>query len=400
MSKRTALTVDVLVIGARCAGAATAMLLARHGLSVLMADRGGYGTDTLSTHALMRGGVLQLHRWGLLDRVKAMNTPAIRRTEFHYGEEVLDIEIAPAHGTDALYAPRRMVLDSILVDAAQEVGVQVRHHHTLTALLRNGNGRVTGGILRDEDGREVAVSAGLVIGADGIGSAVARLAGAPVEVKARHASAVIYGYFAGLSGDAYRWFYRPNVSAGVIPTTAGRACVFASMPPGRFKGMMREGADAGFNAVLAESAPDLPAEMAARGARLEGRLMAFAGRKGFLRRAHGPGWALVGDAGYFKDPLTAHGITDAFRDAELLARAAAVGTDAALAGYQETRDALSRPLFEVTDAVASFNWTVPELKALHIGLNKAMKAEVAHMLTWPEVPVARRMRPSIAPVPA
>lgn len=111
-------TFDALVIGARCAGAATAMLMARHGMRVLAVDRGAYGTDTLSTHALMRGGVLQLHRWGLLPRVAALDTPAVRSTLFQYGEEVVDVAIRPADGVDALYAPRRTVLDSMLVDAA------------------------------------------------------------------------------------------------------------------------------------------------------------------------------------------------------------------------------------------------------------------------------------------
>ena len=109
---------DVVVVGARAAGAATAMLLARCGVRVLAVDRGGYGTDTLSTHALMRAGVLQLARWGLLERIEAEGTPRVQRTVFHYEDEVLDILIKPRHGVPALFAPRRTVLDRILVDAA------------------------------------------------------------------------------------------------------------------------------------------------------------------------------------------------------------------------------------------------------------------------------------------
>src|SRR6476646_5773590 len=110
---------DVLVVGARCAGAATAMLMARSGLRVLVIDRGRYASDTTSTHALMRGGVLQLHRWGLLPRIVAAGTPAVRVTAFHYGDDVVQVDIRPQHGVDALYAPRRTVLDTTLVDAAR-----------------------------------------------------------------------------------------------------------------------------------------------------------------------------------------------------------------------------------------------------------------------------------------
>jgi flavin-dependent dehydrogenase len=105
-------------------------------------------------------------------------------------------------------------------------------------------------------------------------------------------------------------------------------------------------------------------------------MRAFAGAEGFLRRSAGPGWALVGDAGYFKDPITAHGITDALRDAELLARAVSTGGDEAVREYQTTRDALVRGLFEVTDRIASFAWSLEEVKALHLDLSREMNAEV------------------------
>src|SRR5919202_5966716 len=126
-----------LVVGARCAGAATAMLMARRGMKVLVIDRAAYGADTMSTHALMRGAVLQLHRWGVLPRLREMATPPVRSTSFHYGDEApVRIEIRPADGVDALYAPRRTVLDSILADAAAEAGAEVRHGHALVALTR------------------------------------------------------------------------------------------------------------------------------------------------------------------------------------------------------------------------------------------------------------------------
>ena len=155
---------DAIIIGARCAGAATAMLLARAGASVLLVDRQAYGSDTTSTHALMRAGVMQLARWGLLGQVIAAGTPPVRRTTFHYGPEAIPVTIKPEHGVDFLCAPRRTVLDRILVDAAIEAGADVRHGVTLTGLQTRPDGRVIAADLRDRHG-DVTVSADIVIGA-------------------------------------------------------------------------------------------------------------------------------------------------------------------------------------------------------------------------------------------
>ena len=133
-------TYDALVIGARCAGAATAMLMARSGLRVLAIDRGEYGADALSTHALMRAGVLQLHRWGALPKVVTAGTPSLRTATFHYGNNLVEVAIGSTHGVNALYAPRRTILDRLLVDAASEAGAEVRHGHALAGLLRSSAG--------------------------------------------------------------------------------------------------------------------------------------------------------------------------------------------------------------------------------------------------------------------
>ncbi|MBL8701240.1 MAG: NAD(P)/FAD-dependent oxidoreductase [Alphaproteobacteria bacterium] len=375
---------DVLVIGARCAGAATAMLMARRGLRVLAVDRGGYGEDTLSTHALMRGAVLQLHRWGLLPRLQALGTPPVRRTTFHYGDEAVAVDIRPSDGVDALYAPRRTILDSVLVDAACEAGVEIRHHHSLAALVRDGE-RVRGAVIMDERQQPLRIEAGLVVGADGVGSTVARLVDAPMTRQAAHTSSVLYGYWSGLAAQGYHWHYRDGASVGVIETNAAQHCVFAAVPPSRFRGDLLRDPVAGYHRVLREVSPALGEAVEA--ATPASRIWPFAGRKGFFRRATGPGWALVGDAGYFKDPITAHGITDALRDAELLADAAAAGTEAALARYAALRDELSLPLFEATDAIASFDWDMPTLERLHKALNQAMKHEVAQLLARGEPPV-------------
>jgi flavin-dependent dehydrogenase len=151
------------------------------------------------------------------------------------------------------------------------------------------------------------------------------------------------------------------------------------MPSKRLRdGAWRADRMAAFRTILHEADPALAASVA--GSETNEPLWVFAGRRGFLRQAFGPGWALVGDAGYFKDPLTAHGITDALRDAELLANAATAGRVAAFEDYAATRDALSIPLFEVSDAIASLDWDLDQIKALHQTLNLAMKREVEHLV--------------------
>lgn len=369
---------DVVVVGARPAGAGTALLLARHGLRVLVVDRGQYGADTLSTHALMRAGVLQLHRWGVLPQIVEAGTPAVRAATFVYADEAIRIPVKPRDGVDALYAPRRTVLDRMLVDAAAEAGATVAYGTALTHLLRTDQGRVCGVQLHDASGRVVEVRARLVVGADGMRSTVARLVDAAVTTPGASAAANVFGYWSGIPVDGYRWYYRPGLSAGAIPTNDGLTCIFASVPSDQFGPVFRDDLARGYRAVIELVAPDLAVPM--RQATLAGALKGAPGHQGFLRRATGPGWALVGDAGYFKDPLTAHGITDALVDAEYLARAIAEGSDAALIRYAADRDRRAAELFAVTDRIASFNWTLDQARALHKQLARAMADEVTALI--------------------
>jgi hypothetical protein len=211
------------------------------------------------------------------------------------------------------------------------------------------------------------VRADLVIGADGLRSSVAALVDAPVTRRGRHAAGTVYGYWSGLELDGYHWHWGRGASAGAIPTNGGQVLLFASASARRFADEMRA---------------DVPARRLPR-ARLLGSLHGFPGHTGRLRRPWGPGWALVGDAGYFKDPITAHGLSDALRDAELLASAAAEGSESALAAYEAARDELSIRLFEVTDRIASMAWDTAELKELHQALSDEMKREVAALAGRP-----------------
>jgi flavin-dependent dehydrogenase len=371
---------DAVIVGARPAGAATAQLLARHGLTVLLVDRGHYGADTLSTHALMRGAVLQLSRWGLLDEVIAAGTPPVRRTTFRYANDTVPITIKPSHGVDALYAPRRTVLDPILVDAAVYAGVTVRYGIAVTGVRRDHRGTVTGILGRTRDGQPFEARARIVVGADGLRSTIAGCVDAPFERVGTSVAAVTYGYWSVLETDGYEWNYRPNAASGVLPTNGGEACVFASAAPARIG---RGGLDV-LRKIVAESSPGLAVRLAQ--AVPPPSLRTFTGHRGYLRRSWGPGWALVGDAGYFKDPLSAHGLTDALRDAELLANAIVDGSTDALANYQATRDFLSTKLFDVMDVVAGHAWTDEEIPGLLLQLNAAMADEVETIAALPVPP--------------
>jgi 2-polyprenyl-6-methoxyphenol hydroxylase-like FAD-dependent oxidoreductase len=365
---------DVIIAGARCAGASTAMLLARRGLRVLVVDPVQYGKDTLSTHALMRGAVLQLHRWGLLDAVRASGAPPIRTTTFHYGGETTEVVIKDRDGFDSLYAPRRTVLDPILVDGARAAGAEVVYGQSVVDLLFGEDGRVRGAVIAGADRESTEVHADLVIGADGIRSRVARLLGSEPEYTAPHAACSIYGYWPDVPLEGYHWYYEPGVSIGTIPTNHGDTCVFALIPGAEFAHRRHEGVPALHAQALSKVSGEL-AELVET-TESTGKVRAFAGAPGFLRPATGPGWALVGDAGYFRDPITAHGITDALREAELLSREIASNGAGDLAGYAGDRDARVRGLLDVTDRIAAFDWDVERVKADHLELNRQMNAQV------------------------
>jgi menaquinone-9 beta-reductase len=371
---------DVIVIGARPAGAATAMLLARRGHRVLVLDRTRRGSDTLSTHAMMRAGVVQLERWGLLDRIVAAGTPPIRRVSFRYDGQHIPVDLR-----EPLYAPRRTVLDPILADAAEEAGAEVRFGTRVAGLLTDAGGRVRGVRATGPGGATVDLTAHVTIGADGRNSIVAREVGAEITRAGRAASGAIYGYVQDLrtDHDGIEWLYAEGATAGLIPTNHGQHCVFVGASGRRFMSELRFDLEAAFGRILAEVSPDTAERVAT--ARRVGPVRGFPGVPGWLRRPYGDGWALVGDAGYFKDPQTAHGIADALRDAELLARAideAATGRrewEHALRDYERTRDELSWPLFEATEAIAGFDWTLQELAIHHRRLSTAMQQEVRHL---------------------
>jgi flavin-dependent dehydrogenase len=371
---------DAVIVGARPAGAATALLLARYGHQVLLVDRARVGSDTLSTHALLRGGVLQLHRWGLLDAVIGAGTPAVHAARFLYPDGVEDVPVSPSPGVPALYAPRRTVLDPILVAAARRAGVEVRDRTSVTNVLLDRSRRAIGIVLAGGE----TVTASVVVGADGLHSFVGRALGARLLRTGRHGSAFVYTYMGGIGADAYEWAWAPGAMAGIIPTNDGVANVCVGLPADRFRAEAPAGLDRVFFSSLDRVAPSF-ADRVVHAERVE-RWRSFPGRPGHLRQAWGPGWVLVGDAGYWKDPLSLHGLTDALRDAELAANAIHAALDrradeaTAFRAYQESRDRLAIPLLEVTDRMAAYDWDTPGIRALLREQASVIRPEVGLLL--------------------
>ena len=370
---------DAVVVGARCAGAPTAMLLARQGAKVLLVDREPEIGDTLSTHALMRPAVRLLDDWGLLSRVAAV-APAVRETHFVYGAERITVPVKPSGGAEGLYAPRRWQLDRILLDAAAEAGAEVELGLSVRALLRDRHDTVAGAVFSDASGIEHPVRARMVIGADGRMSTVAGLAGAVEIARSEHRSATAYGYFPGLPNQGYRWYFGGDVAAGLIPTGDGMHCLFTSCAPTAFKARFGGDTLEGMRDILARFEPEIAGALFESGP-VE-RPRRFPGAPGHVRRASGPGWALVGDAGYFKDPATAHGISDAFLDAHRLAHALAA-TPGDASAYEAMRAVHWPEIFRITQTIASLGRTLDEVKTLHFRLNEVMKAEVADLNDGP-----------------
>jgi flavin-dependent dehydrogenase len=368
---------DVIVVGARAAGAATAMLLARRGLSVLAVDRSAYGSDTLSTHSLAIAGVHQLSSWGVLDSIREARTPAANTVAFHYGDDVVTIEVPARGDVDGLYSPRRTVLDSALVDHALAAGAHVRHGVSMIAVTTDDAGRVNG-VELDVDHERRTVAASWVIGADGARSRVAAQVGAEITYEEPTGAADIYSYWEGLPEDLIENFYEPGRAAGIIPTNDGAAVVWVGLTPEKFRDVARGNLAPTYHAMIG-TFPELVERL--RSATRVGGYRGFPGTPGFLREPYGPGWALVGDASYFKDPVSAHGITDAFIGAELVADAIAdtilCGVDerVALAGYQRERDTMAAAMMPPVFTIARLGSDMPAVAQAWKAMSAAMRDE-------------------------
>jgi 2-polyprenyl-6-methoxyphenol hydroxylase-like FAD-dependent oxidoreductase len=340
-------TYDVIVVGTRAAGASTAMLLARKGLRVLAVDRASFPSDTLSTHQLQVPASARLARWGLLDKVVASGAPPARRIRFDQPGVTFTGNSPTVDGVDGVYSPRRIVLDDILVDAARQAGAEVREN-VIVDDLSIVEGRVTGIRCTTKGGTSYTEHARVVVGADGKNSLVARTVRARTYRQRPVRTVACYSYWSGVPLDGGEIYGRPGRAFGLWPTNDGLTLVYVAWPVEEFA---RFRADLEGN-VLATL--DLAGDAGARvraGRRVE-RLRATPDLPNAFRIPYGPGWALAGDAGLVMDPLTGQGIGHAFRDAELLSEAIAMGQDDALRRYHRTRDRQTRPMYDFTVRLA------------------------------------------------
>jgi flavin-dependent dehydrogenase len=379
---------DVVIVGARAAGGATAMLLARLGHDVVAVDQASFPSDTVSTHAIARSGVVQLRRWGLLEAVLDSGAPAIRQVTFHAGGESVTRTIRHKAGVDLVVAPRRYVLDTLIAAAAGRAGAGVRTGVTVTGVQRDRRGRVTGIYGHDRAGAAIDLGGRYVIGADGLSSRVARSASAAITQRRPAGGAAQYAYYAGIPWAGMELFVAERSFAGVFPTHDGQACIWVGTPTDAAKAARRRAGsrEEAFGELLARSAPQLAERL--RHARRTSPVQGMLRQPNQVRQAVGPGWALVGDAGYHRDAVTAHGISDAFRDAEFLAvaldQALSAGAEesTALARYQQQRDQALREIFDITCRLAAYP-PVPAFIELQKQLSAAIDKQAAALAARP-----------------
>ena len=348
---------DAIVVGARCAGSPTAMLLGQKGYNVLVVDRATFPSDTLSTHYITPDGVARLASWGLYDRVVATGCEPLRgMSRWMQGMHIpADPNEPPA------IAPRRTLLDKILVDAAREAGAEVREGVTVDSLITE-EGNVVG-IRAHRGDEQFEERARVVIGADGRESFVARAVGADEYNPGGGTTTGYYSYFKNWANNGPEFHLGGGAAKFLFPTNHGEVCVAVELPAERFKGF-REDVEANYRHEL-ETFPPFAERF--RAAERTEKIFGLAPHKSFYRKPFGPGWALVGDAGYYRDPLLGQGINDAFRDAENLSFALddvfAGRNDwpAALTSYETTRNDATAMIYGLTNLLCQGLDPSPEI---------------------------------------
>jgi flavin-dependent dehydrogenase len=357
---------DAIVVGARCAGSPTAMLLARKGYKVLLVDKANFPSDTLSTHVIWPHGAEIMDRWGLYDALAETNCPPIAlNMTFDVGPMALKGGVPGPNGGRGGFCPRRTVLDKILVDAAVASGVELREDFTVDELLWEVD-RVVGIKGHGRNGGPVEERARIVIGADGIHSFVAKAVNAEEYDAYPPLVAAYYSYWSGFDADDIEQYVRPHGGFAIFPTNNDLTLIVAGWQSARFR-EIREDIEGHTQRQYAQ-APSVTERF--KRAKREDKWYGTAGVPNYFRKPYGNGWALAGDAGYIKDFLTAQGISDAFIDAEGLAEAIDAGfserrpLEEALAEHQESRDQHVKPLYDFSRQLATLEPPPPEMQQL------------------------------------
>ena len=362
---------DVIVVGARCAGASLAMLLARQGARVLMVDRATFPSDIPHGHFIHRHGPPRLQRWGLLDAIAAASPP-ITAAVTDFGDFPLVSRGLEIDGVAWGYAPRRVTLDKILFDAAVAAGVEARMGINVDEYLTD-DGAIAGIRGRSAGGQAVEERATITVGADGRNSRLAHTVQAPTYKEEPKLTGYYFSYWQDVEAEPFEMYVRNAQRRAILSfrTDNEAFAVFVTFPIEELP-QIRTDVEGEYRRVL-ELAPHFAARVLA-GHRNE-RFYGATDLPNFYRKPHGPGWALVGDAGAHKDPFMALGISDALRDAELLATAISDGLagkrsmDEALAGYESERNAASDADYQQNLAAARFTPTPPEV----LGLRAAVR---------------------------
>jgi 2-polyprenyl-6-methoxyphenol hydroxylase-like FAD-dependent oxidoreductase len=358
-------TYDAIIIGARCAGAPTAMLLAKKGFKVLLVDKSEFPSDTISTHVVMPPGTAMLKKWGLLDKVMETGCPPIRDMALDIGPFTLRGRPPVPDGLEWFIAPRRHRLDKILLDAAIEAGAEVRTDCPVEEITMNNN-KIDGIRFRTKNGSPLTEKAKIIIGADGRNSIVARKVNANTYNEIPPLTCWYYTYWSGIPDDGLVLYIRPERAMAKIPTNNGLTCVVIIWPAKQLHEVRSDIEKNYFRSL--EMIPDL--FEAVKNGKREERYTGMSDLPNFYRKSYGQGWALVGDAGYHKDPISTYGISDAFLGAELLTEALGAGLSGAepienaLARYEHTRDESTMPMYQMSCQNAKLEPPPPEIETL------------------------------------
>jgi flavin-dependent dehydrogenase len=362
---------DIIVVGARCAGAPTAMLLARKGYRVLLVDRSTFPSDIPHGHYIRRHGPRRLREWGLLDGIIATGCPPSTTITLDTGEVRLVGRDLVVDGLAAGYGPRRGVLDQLLIDGAVAAGVQFREGFAAEEYVSEDE-RIVGIRGRDRTGGALVTErAILTVGADGRGSRLARAVQAPEYEATPTLLCWHFSYWSGVAATGVEIYMRPERGIFAFPTNDGLFAVFVGWPIGCQRAI-RADLERQFMAVI-DLVPELAARL--RAGRREEWFSGAANLPNFLRRPCGPGWALVGDAGCHKDPYLALGICDAFRDAEFLVDAIDEGLgerrplEAALQNYERRRNEATMADYRLNLDLARFTPPSAEQQRLQAALH-------------------------------
>lgn len=360
---------DAIVVGARCAGASTAMLLARSGRRVLLLDRDRFPSETVCTNHLDTRAVSLLSQWNLMDRVAASGCPGAGSSVVVVG----DTRRAWTHPSPAVrtYSPRRSVLESVLLEAALRAGVEVRQGFTVRDLLWD-DGRVVGVVGHGADGHSTYERARIVVGADGRNSALARIVGAEVYDERPSTACCYYAYWRGGGASGPELYLDHGMIVALLPTNDDLMCAAVFRPVAEWAAFKRAPEATYLAQLLRRADLALRFEDASR----QSRCFGTADLGAMFRRPYGPGWVLVGDAGHHRPPVWPGGIADAFADAQHVGVAldgglgSRSGVRVALASYHRLRDAQAFEWHRLTCALASFTWTTAGVGRLVAGLRE------------------------------